>query len=88
MARTVTVSHPLAQGVGAPSIQGTAIGALLLVLRPIAVAALAAAHFLVDAGCAWAENRRLRADERKLRELAAIDPRVAADLVALQQAQP
>ena len=87
MARTVPVSYPLAQGAGTLSVRGTAIGALLLVLRPVAVAVLAAGHFLVDAGCAWAGNRRLRADERKLRELAAIDPRVAADLIALQQVQ-
>lgn len=87
MARTVTLSHPLAQGAGALSVRGTAIGALLLVLRPVAVAALAVAHLLVDTGCAWAENRRLRAGERKLRDLASIDPRIAADLVALQQAQ-
>jgi hypothetical protein len=85
MARTVTLPHPLAQAAGPLSLDGTAVGAVLLLLRPFARAALAASDALVDAGVAWAENRRARIEDSKLRELALSDSRIAADLVALQQ---
>jgi hypothetical protein len=90
MARAFALSTPATQAATtrlapAPtlSVNSTAIGALLLVIAAIGKPVFAAGQALVDAGCAWAENRHQVIEDRKLRDLALSDPRVAADLIAL-----
>jgi hypothetical protein len=63
----------------------TAIGAVLYVLSrvgAIVVRGTLRAQARLDG---WAQARREREEDRKLWELALADPRVMADLIALQQ---
>lgn len=64
---------------------GTAVGALILVLRAMDSVRLAATARLREALHAWAQRRREREEDRQLWELALSDHRVMADLVALRQ---
>lgn len=63
----------------------TAIGAVLFVLAAVGSLAFQLVARLHQAGLAWAERRRQRAEDRKLWQLALEDTRVMADLVALSQ---
>ena len=65
--------------------KATAVGALLLVLVTLGSVALRAGSVLQHTFVAWAEARQQRDDARSLREAAQADPRVMADLIALQQ---
>jgi hypothetical protein len=75
---------PRAQRTGSFS-NVTAIGAVLFVLAAVGSVVFRFAARLHQAGLAWAEQRRQRAEDRKLWELALSDTRVMADLVALSQ---
>lgn len=65
--------------------KATAVGAAMLVLVTLGSVAMRAGSVLQHTFVAWAEARQQREDVRKLQELAQADPRVMADLVALQQ---
>jgi hypothetical protein len=65
--------------------QATAVGAVLLILAAIGSLVFRLAHRVQQGLRAWAEQRRQRAEDRKLWDLALSDPRVMADLVALSQ---
>ena len=66
----------------------TAVGAVLFLLATIGSIALWVVRPLRPACARWAEQRRLREEDRQLWELALTDPRVMADLVALRQQAP
>lgn len=63
----------------------TAVGALLSVLSLVGSVMVAAARQMESTFVAWAETRRQREEDRKLWSMALSDPRLMADLVALQQ---
>ena len=63
----------------------TALGALMLALVTLGSVALRAGAVLQEGIAAWAQARQQDDDARMLRELAQADPRVMADLIALQQ---
>lgn len=63
----------------------TAIGALLSVLSAVGSVVVAAAKQMESTFVAWAETRRQREEDRKLWSMALSDPRLMAELVALQQ---
>ena len=65
--------------------QATAVGAVLLILAAIGALVFRLAACVQQGLHAWAEQRRQRAEDRKLWELARSDSRVMADLVALSQ---
>ena len=63
----------------------TALGALMLALVTLGSVALRARAGVLEGIAAWAQARQQDGDARMLRELAQADPRVMADLIALQQ---
>ena len=63
----------------------TAVGALLTVLSIVGSVAFAAVERMDAALAAWVQARHARQEDRKLWALAQADPRLMADLVALQQ---
>jgi predicted transposase YbfD/YdcC len=63
----------------------TAVGALLSVLSVVGSVVFAAAKHAESTFVAWAETRRQRQADRKLWSMALADPRLMADLIALQQ---
>jgi len=87
MARIASVSHSLLQ-LPHPRVhvgRVTAVGALLAILSLLGSVLCAVTLRLQRRLDAWAEVRRQRAEDRQLWELAATDPRLMAELVALQQ---
>ena len=83
MARVAHLDHPLRPHLAG---SGTAVGAVLSLLRAVDSIALKATAALRHA---WAQRqalRRQREEDRKLWEVACADTRVMADLVALSQA--
>lgn len=65
--------------------QATAVGAVLFILAAIGALVFRLAAGLRQGLRTWAEQRRQRAEDRKLWDLALSDSRVMADLVALSQ---
>ncbi|MEJ8840262.1 hypothetical protein [Ramlibacter sp. AN1133] len=63
----------------------TAVGALLSVLSVFGSVIVAAVNHMESTFVAWAEARHQREQDRKLWAMAQGDPRLMADLVALQQ---
>lgn len=87
MARIASVPHSLPQLPHPRTHVGrvTAVGALLSILSLLGSLVFAGTLRLRRRLDAWAQLRRQRAQDRQLWELAATDPRLMAELVALQQ---
>lgn len=80
-ARAATRSAP----VHSPIARVTAAGALLYLLSLVGSLVVRGTRRLQLRLDAWAESRRLRAEDRATWEVARSDPRLMAELVALQQ---
>lgn len=63
----------------------TAVGALLALLSVVGSVVVTAVNHMESTFVAWAQARREREEDRKLWAMAQSDPRLMADLVALQQ---
>ncbi|HET8748009.1 MAG TPA: hypothetical protein VFM98_20595 [Ramlibacter sp.] len=87
MARIASISHSLPQLPHARHAVGrvTAVGALVSLVSLIASVVVLGTQRLQRRLDAWADVRRQRAEDRQLWDLAATDPRLMAELVALQQ---
>ena len=92
MARVVSLPHPIQpQGIAhQPRTRiafgrVTAVGAVLSLLSLVGSLVLRLFRRIDAAGVVWVQARIRREEDRKLWALAQTDPRLMADLVALQQ---
>ena len=87
MARIVSSPYSLPRALGTRTHVGrvTAVGAVIALLSLVGSAVTLANVRLQRRLAVWSEARRLRAEDRQMWQQALADPRLMAELVALQQ---